>query len=826
MQQMIDEAGNIWNVDAQGNPVSFAGNANQQRGSGVQIKPADPTQQYAGPNAAADLRGQQLANEQKAQELANSQRGELPRGYRWGANGQAELIPGVPGPKGESGDSVRLANLRSVIDQINRIETLYNESQKGVGLGSIAEYFPTQENRRFDTAGAALADMGTAAFKVPGMGSQSDADAARFVQANQPSRWDSDSQVEEKLSALRRRVERNMEALGQPAPAWGGATVLPRAAGVQQSAPMKSDGVTAQGGLQPIPQLVGMENTVIDMIGRGADTGQVMGFLSQQLAPYDARPDEGTAAWVQGVIDRHNADPSKPVRSLGAGWELLHHRKMPDSEQSALGGFADTSLGTALMTGANAATGGLPAYLAGKQDVMNAAADERPGAAMTGEIAGGAAAMLGINRAAGALGKAGTLLTRGGGIGGDMAYGAGRGGLEGGPGGAVAGALAAGAGNKIGGGIASGTGAAVRGVSSPAVRYLADKGIPMTMGQMLGNRGVFGRTMNKLESVPLLGDALQGRRMEGVRAFNEEAFNQAVDPINGPMPGIGPDGIDAAQQAVGQAYADAYGGVNLVPDQQFAQQAAPFIQQGSQVPVMGEQFDYIMQNQVKPLGQGGTLDGPRLQAALQALKGARSSFVKEGAMGNAAADAVSGVEGAFNDMVARQAPDVLPKINAANAANRNVSTLSDAVMSNADGLFTPAQLRRAGINNTKKFGGRNAAARGDIPFKELVGYGQDVLPSTIPNSGTADRGLAAAILPAALGGSAVGAQGLGQPEVAVPLAVLAALTSKQGAKVAQKALTGRSNAARAIGTAIRKQKRRAGLFGAAAASSMVPQLPQ
>lgn len=61
MQQAIDEAGNIWEVDAQGNPVRFVGNANQQRG-GVQVKPADPTRQYQGPQAQADLTGKQIGN--------------------------------------------------------------------------------------------------------------------------------------------------------------------------------------------------------------------------------------------------------------------------------------------------------------------------------------------------------------------------------------------------------------------------------------------------------------------------------------------------------------------------------------------------------------------------------------------------------------------------------------------------------------------------------------------------------------------------------------------------------------------------------------------
>lgn len=836
MQQAIDEAGNIWEVDAQGNPVRYVGNANQQRG-GMQIKPADPTRQYEGPQAGASLESTNLSNQQKRQELLDAQRGKLPTGYRWGENGQAELIPGVaaPQPNEENAkQTARMANLRALQKNIARVRELYQQNLKGGALNQLNALVPDFLNPalgQFDSAGAGLSETGLAAFRVPGVGSQSDAELRAFVDANRPSSTDSDLKIEEKLRNLETRLNATMQEIGVPQTTdpMQGATVLPQAAGVQAAAPMQVSGVTSKGGLIEIPQLRGIENQVADMIGRGASTEQVVGFLRQQYQPYGAEVGPELQGYLGDIVRKHQANPRQPVKSLGTGWENLYYRKAPDTAEANtfMGINPDSDFGTGVMTAANAATGGLPAYLAGKQNVVDAAAQERRGPAMAGEIGGGVLAMLGINKAAGAAGRLGTALTRAGGVGGDALYGGVRGGLEGGPGGAVVGALAGAAGNKLGGGVVSGTGAAVRGVSSPAVRYLADKGIPLTVGQMLGNRGVIGRTMNKLESVPILGDALQQRRLEGLRAYGEEAGRQAVAPINGPAPGFGADGVANAQRAVSQAYDNAYGGINLTPDQQFAQEAGAAVRQGRSIPVMGDQFDYIMANKIAPLGQGGMIDGPRLQAALQSLKGARASFSKEGAMGVEAADAVSGVESAINNMVARQAPGAMPAIEAANQAYRNTSVLGDAVMSNADGMVTPANLRRAAINNTKKFGGRNAAARGDTPFADLINYGQDVLPSTVPNSGTADRGMASLLVPATLGGGAVGAQQLGEPKIAVPLAALALLSSKNGAKVAQKALTGRSDAARAIGVAIRRQKRKGGLFGSALATgAVVPQLSQ
>src|SRR3546814_13070720 len=73
-----------------------------------------------------------------------------------------------------------------------------------------------------------------------------------------------------------------------------------------------------------------------------------------------------------------------------------------------------------------------------------------------------------------------------------------------------------------------------------------------------------------------------------------------------------------------------------------------------------------------------------------------------------------------------------------NRAYGNVSVLEDAVLkalngADGPGIFTPAQLGQAARANAKKFGGKKAAARGEIPFSELQSNAQAVLPSTVPN---------------------------------------------------------------------------------------------
>src|SRR3546814_16568795 len=78
---------------------------------------------------------------------------------------------------------------------------------------------------------------------------------------------------------------------------------------------------------------------------------------------------------------------------------------------------------------------------------------------------------------------------------------------------------------------------------------------------MTGQGGVVGRTIqgieDKLESVPLLGDAIRQRRQEGYEAFNQAAFRDALEPINAQVQGtVGGDAIEQAQDAVSQYYGD------------------------------------------------------------------------------------------------------------------------------------------------------------------------------------------------------------------------------------------------------------------------------
>lgn len=174
-------------------------------------------------------------------------------------------------------------------------------------------------------------------------------------------------------------------------------------------------------------------------------------------------------------------------------------------------------------------------------------------------------------------------------------------------------------------------------------------------------------------------------------------------------------------------------------------------------------------------------------------------------------------------MVQRQAPEVVPALNAANEAYGRAGIVRDAVnaarngaRSGEGGLFMPSQLADAASRNSRRFGGNQATP--DQPFYELTSAARDVLPSRVPDSGTTGR-LTTLLLPGALAGTGGAAEyagadgGLGTGLAAG--ALLAAGGSRGGQNLLVRALLDRPDAAIRAGQALQRNNRVGGIFGAA-----------
>jgi hypothetical protein len=406
---------------------------------------------------------------------------------------------------------------------------------------------------------------------------------------------------------------------------------------------------------------------------------------------------------------------------------------------------------------------------------------------------------------------------------------------------AVLGTLAGGAGSAGGNVLARTAGMAFRGVTNPAVRYLRQAGVPMTVGQVLG--GFPKKLENSLTSVfPQIGN----RYTEGFQGFNRAGFNQGLEPINGlavnglpPMAAttngtIGPAGVDLARGARTQAYSNTLDPVSLVRDAQFgADETAVRGLAGGLPDDMANRANYAIDRAGQNFSPQDELTGGGFQQAIRRFRRAASQNAPL-PNGDDLGDVMQQAQGAYNGLVSRQAPDILPAYQAANEANRNVSVLQGAVNRARNGgrsgevdVFTPSQLADEAAANSRRYGGTQGTT--EQPFFDLTRAGQQVLPSTVPDSGSATR-LAALALPGMFSGAGAGtgyAAGDTRKGTAVGLG-LGTLLALGGGRTSQRALTSllleRPDFLRALGGQFIDRAPVGGMFGAGLGAGLAPAL--
>jgi len=396
-------------------------------------------------------------------------------------------------------------------------------------------------------------------------------------------------------------------------------------------------------------------------------------------------------------------------------------------------------------------------------------------------------------------------------------------------------------GGMFGRGLASGASNAVRGVTDEAVRYLNDAGVPLTVGQALGQSGRIGNMArsveNGLSGLPIVGDMVKARQREGMQGFNQAAFNQGLVPIDATVAQTGTDGVAASRNAVSGAYRATLDPLAFQVDPQFGADYTNTALRASDLPrTMARNAQDTLRLRVQDnIGADGTITGNDFQQSLRGLRQDAASFRNDPYGADFGGVAQQGQD-ALRGLVQRQAPDAIPAFDAANAANRNVSVLKDAVNRARNGtrsgetdVFTPSQLSDAAAANARRFGGTEGTP--DQPFFDLTRAGQRVLPSNIPDSGTGFR-MAALGLPAALtgGGAGVGAATGNTKGGTVAGLTLGTLAALGGSRTAQRAMVSalldRPDFAEPLSNYIIRSTPRAGMMFAGLGAALNPALTQ
>ena len=413
---------------------------------------------------------------------------------------------------------------------------------------------------------------------------------------------------------------------------------------------------------------------------------------------------------------------------------------------------------------------------------------------------------------------------------GDTAYGAGYGEVT--QGDALGGATQAAIGSTAGQGVGSIIGRGVSGVtSSPTVNRLRGQGIQPTFGQIMRGRAADNDTWSLAAGVEdvFANNGVTGSVVNSARARTLEQANNAALNIGargkGYVKGFGEEGIGNLADLSDSAYDDALGGVTIPPVDPADLAGARM--QGAGIDAARNRGDYgfIYDNQLAPVISGPQMSGEQIQDALRLLRGQSRSY-SQAARGIApdpaaqgVADALDMTQDAITGHVGKYAPDTIPALEEANSIYRNFKVLDDAAgrAMNDGGVWTGAQLGQAMKANNAKFGQRGLNAQTNSPFYQLQQDMQNVLPNQIPPTGVN----AAPAL--AIGGAALGATGEATDNDYLRMGALAALPAaaytKQGQKAISAILLDRPDALRQFGESVRRRK---GLFGSAAVPLALP----
>jgi hypothetical protein len=340
---------------------------------------------------------------------------------------------------------------------------------------------------------------------------------------------------------------------------------------------------------------------------------------------------------------------------------------------------------------------------------------------------------------------------------------------------------------------------------SADVEKLIKSGVNLTPGQIMG--GAVRNIEDKLTSVPLLGDAINYSRKKGIEEFNKATYGEVLKPIGGKVPNVtGREGIEAVEKQLNNAYDKILPNITFQATPQFNANMANLrsmvsgLGQNAQT-LFNSKIDNIIGSKLAP--KTGMMDGIAFKQAESELgtlaKNYRSSpLASEKELGDAFLQAQAELRNALKSTD----PKVQAELGNINKGWANFTRLQIAgAKANTAEMFTPSQLAQAvrqGDTSVRK----GAVARGNALMQDLSDAGVNVLPSKIPDSGTAGR---LALMGLIGGGGAYGAnQGYISPEMLLMSGAAALPYMASGRNVMTSALTKRPDQAKIIAEQLRK----------------------
>jgi len=302
-----------------------------------------------------------------------------------------------------------------------------------------------------------------------------------------------------------------------------------------------------------------------------------------------------------------------------------------------------------------------------------------------------------------------------------------------------------------------------------AVKLLMDEGVKLTPGHMGGRVVKSGE--DALTSVPLAGSFIKTAQGRMVSDFNVAVINRSLAEIGQKLPKgmeAGREAIAYAERAIGSKYDELLPKLRFTADVELGEQIKSITAEAATMPPdQAAQLRNIIQDKVAGrMNEDGSMTGRTFKQADSDLARLARTYARSPNPGERElSQRVNDIRAAMRENLERSNPDHVGDLQTLNSAWAAFARAQGASTRRATsgGLFTAGDL----LGDIKANSTKGVFARGDGLLQDLAEAGQQVLPSSIPNSGTVDRATWVGLL-------GVGAEG-GLPHVSPGMALIGAM---------------------------------------------------
>lgn len=325
---------------------------------------------------------------------------------------------------------------------------------------------------------------------------------------------------------------------------------------------------------------------------------------------------------------------------------------------------------------------------------------------------------------------------------------------------------------------------------SKDVQTLIDNNVPLTPGAIIG--GFAKRAEDAMTSVPIIGDIIKYGQKNSIQGLNNAALNRALTPIGEKLPDgiVGRDAVQHISDRLDNAYEQLLPKLNANVDGDFIKDIKDLHATADSLPPQqAAQFKKLFQTQiVGKMDFGGTFDGKTLKGIESELGAEAKGYSSSPSWDDRKLGGViSDLKDSLRELVSRTSPENAKELKNINTGYANYVRIrkAAAAVGAKDGVFSPNQLQNA-VKASDKSVGKGSFAKGNALMQNLSDPASNILPSSIPDSGTATRGLYA--LTAGAGAATL-------PYLAAKGLAAGAAYSKPGMKAAEYLLARRPDVA-------------------------------